>query len=172
VELVHAGRSRPGGELVLVEDHHVRGGELSQLQPSEMGLDVYPNGYLVSVEGALPDGAGEPPEPRVQVLPDAHVLVVEHYALVAIRKRVGQLFCNFLALLAVDRLALRSGGRLYSVAGHVEAALLVAGDRALAVTASTHRLLLSSALPDPLPGLQPSAERCEAVQPGARSRTC
>ena len=38
VELVHAGRSGPGGELVLIEARHVRGGELPQLQPSEMGL--------------------------------------------------------------------------------------------------------------------------------------
>src|SRR5215211_2444487 len=57
VELVHAGRCEAGGETILVEARKVSGSELLQLQPTESGLDVDPDGYLVAVEGALSNGA-------------------------------------------------------------------------------------------------------------------
>jgi hypothetical protein len=56
VQLVHASGGEPSGELILVEAREVRGSELSELQPPEDRLYVYPDGYLVAVEGALAYG--------------------------------------------------------------------------------------------------------------------
>ena len=106
MELIHAGRGEPGGELVLVEARYVRGGELLQLQPAKSGFDLHADGYLVAVEGALPDGAGEPLEPRIQVLSDANVLIVEDQPLAAVAQCLREPVSNGLALLAllsVDR---------------------------------------------------------------------
>jgi hypothetical protein len=69
VELVYARRDGPDGKLVLVGARYVCWGKLLQLEPSKGWLNVNPDGDLLAVEGTLPDGAGKPLEPHIQVFP-------------------------------------------------------------------------------------------------------
>ena len=85
MELVYARRGGPGGKLVLVEARYVCWGKLLQLEPSKGWLNVNPDGDLLAVEGTLPDGAGKPLEPHIQVFPDVQILIVEEEPAVPIR---------------------------------------------------------------------------------------
>jgi hypothetical protein len=74
----------------LIEGCDVCRGKLLQLQPTESRLDVYPDGYLVAVEGALPDGASHGSvELLIEIFTDRKTTIVEYEAILPIGKRLS-----------------------------------------------------------------------------------
>src|SRR3712207_3460484 len=97
VDLVHRRGAESGVEPIPVEALDVDGGELSEFDPAESRLYMGADEVAVSVEGALPHGATHAVrKPPVEVLPNAHVLVVEDEPLVAVGEGVGQLLGDLL----------------------------------------------------------------------------
>src|SRR5215210_8145118 len=79
-------------------------------------------------------------EPYVEVLAEGHVLVVVHDPVDAIGQGFGELVPGLRPCLAVEDLALRPVHGLGVVTG-LPTPVLAAGDRTLAVTSPSHRLL-------------------------------
>ena len=53
---------------------------------------MYPDGYLVAFEGALSYGTSQGAfEPIIEITADREALVIENEAVLAVRKRLGQL---------------------------------------------------------------------------------
>src|SRR5829696_7684634 len=168
VDLLDGGWREARVELVAIESLHVRRGQLRELDAPERGLEVEPDYLLVTLVGArpyaAPVGVVQPP---IQILTDGHVLSVECVPACAVGERFGQLVGYLLARLAVEPPALRALRRMCRVLC-LPAPILALGDRALAVSASTHCLPPSSVLLVPRPMLRIACVSCGAAPAACR----
>jgi len=90
--------------------------ELSELDAPDGRDYVAPYLSLVGTAGAGPDASPDAViEPPMQILPDAHVLIVEDEAAITVRYGPGQLFPDFFAAFAVNVAGFPARSGLYPV---------------------------------------------------------
>jgi hypothetical protein len=120
VYVAYAGGLHPVPEFRGVKALDADGREDFELGPAQRRDDVPSDLQAVVVVGARREVAlGRVLKPPRHVLADAHVLVVEDPPVRTVPKSLSQLVSDILPLFAIYRLALRSSGRIYPVAGHV-----------------------------------------------------
>jgi hypothetical protein len=138
VDVLDGAGRESGIKLLAIESAHVGRGQVLELHLTQKRAYVEADHLLIPLKGCRTYGVTyRIGKPAPQVLTQLQIISVEHEPTISVCLGFGGFLVYFSARLAVQRLALRSSGRLDRVAGHVES-ILAAGDTTLTVSALTH----------------------------------